>query len=496
MACLSSRPRSFFCLTPRWGIPLCTSLVLLGWGAGRGKAQTQAEPAPAVARPPAPIVAAAGGGGEGAAPAAPAPAPSFRDPAFWTFPGAGDTWSLHTQATVVEQGHEGFPSPYEGTNSLMSAAQLERTFSFSLFLGRRLWDGAAVIYNPEIFQGHGLSSSFGVAGFPNGEAVKSGFPNLHYNTSRLYLRQVIGLGGDKEKLANDVNQLAEEVDINRLVISIGKFAASDFFDANAYSHDARSQFLNWALWESAAWDYPADVVGYTAGAVFEWNTRSSTWHYGIFMEPREANGPRLDPHLTRAYGQILQYDYRYTWLGHDGTVRPFVYWNHARMGSYALADAEPYPSDITDSRAYRSKAGFGVSWDQALTSDLGGFVRLSWDDGKTESFAFTEIDRSAAAGLSEKGARWGRPDDTIGLAGVVNALVSLHQRYLANGGLGLLLGDGALSYGPEEILETYYSWQVVKGVFLSPDYQYIEHPGYNRARGGVAVYSLRAHVAF
>jgi high affinity Mn2+ porin len=421
---------------------------------------------------------------------------SWTDPSFWTFPGAGDTWTLHTQATVVDQGHFGFPSPYEGTNSLTSASQIERTFSFSLFLGRRLWDGAAVIYNPEIFQGHGLAGSFGAAGFPNGEAVKSGFPNFHYNTSRLYLRQVIGLGGGKEKIENDVNQLAEAVDVNRLVISVGKFAASDFFDGNAYSHDARSQFLNWALWESAAWDYPADVVGYTAGAVIEWNTQTSTWHYGLFMEPRVSNGVQLDPHLTQAYGQILQYDCRYTLDGHAGTVRPFVFWNHARMGSYALADNEPYPSDITDSRAYRSKEGFGVSWDQALTADLGGFVRLSWDDGRTESFAFTEIDRSVAAGLSDKGSRWGRPDDTLGVAVAVNGIVSEHQRYLENGGLGLLLGDGALSYGPEEILETYYSWRVCPGVFLSPDYQYLEHPGYNRARGGVAVYSLRAHVAF
>lgn len=411
-------------------------------------------------------------------------------------PAADDLYSFHTQATWIDQGHPSFTSPYEGPNSLTGQSQAERTFSFSLFTGLRLMEGLQLYYDPEFFQGHGLSNTLGMAGFPNGEAVKAAFPNLHYNTSRLYLQETFGLGGDRETVDSGPNQVAFSRDVNHITLSIGKFAASDFFDANAYSHDTRSQFLNWALWESAAWDYPADVVGYTAGFVAEWYTKSWVLHYGLFMEPTVSNGPTLDKHLLDAHGQVLEFDRNYQAAGRSGTVRPFVFWNEARMGNYQDALASE-SGDLLATRAYRSKVGFGVSWDQEVADNLGAFVRLSWDDGRSESFTFTEVDRSAAAGLSLKGARWGRPDDVFGLAGVVNAIVGSHQAYLAAGGTeGLILGDGALSYGPEEILETYYSLQATKWLSLSPDFEYAVHPGYNRARGPVPIYSLRAHVAF
>jgi high affinity Mn2+ porin len=286
--------------------------------------------------------------------------------------------------------------------------------------------------------------------------------------------------------------------VDRITLSLGKFASSDFFDANAYSHDTRSQFMNWALWESAAWDYPADVVGYTAGFVAEWNTKSWELHYGIFMEPTVPNGARLDYHLLDAHGQILQIDRRYSVGDLTGTVRPFLYWNQARMGNYQDAVANPVITNaLSDTRAYRSKVGFGVSWDQKLTQDIGAFVRVSWDDGKTESFAFTEIDRSLAAGLSLGGGFINRKDDMFGLAGVVNGIAASHQAYLAAGGQeGLILGDGGLRYGPEEIIETYYSIQVLKQFSVSPDFQYAWNPGYNRARGPVPIYGIRLHVSF
>lgn len=420
---------------------------------------------------------------------APAPVPVVSTDGFG--------WTAHEQATEVMQGHFGFPAGYTGPESLTPESEVDRTFSYSLFCGLRLLPGTEVYFDPEVFQGHGLSNTLGVAGFPNGEAVKAAYPNLHYNTSRLFLRETFGLGGEKEKVEDDVNQVAGSPDVDRITVTVGKFAASDFFDGSAYSHDDRVQFMNWALWESAAWDYPADVVGYTAGAVIEWNTANYTLHYGIFMEPTVSNGKDLDPHLRDAHGQTLELDRRYTWHGHGGTIRPFVYWNQARMGSYVLADESPGLPDITQSRAYRSKVGLGVSWDQEITDDLGVFVRYSWDDGRTESFTFTEVDRSLAAGLALKGARWHRKDDVLGLAVVENGIAPDHQAYLAAGGVGgLILGDGGLNYGPEEILETYYSFQVTKWLALSPDYQYVEHPGYNRDRGGVAIYSLRAHVAF
>jgi high affinity Mn2+ porin len=284
-------------------------------------------------------------------------------------------------------------------------------------------------------------------------------------------------------------------DVDRLTISVGKFAANDFFDDNTYSHDPRTRFMNWALWESAAWDYPADGTGFTGGAVVEWNTKDSTWHYGIFLEPA-TNGAGLDYHVGQANGQILQYDHRYHRNGRSGTIRTFVYWNQARMGSYADASTQPYPEDIALTRAYRSKVGFGLSWDQELTSDLGAFARLSWNDGRTESIAFTEIDRSAAGGLSLAGASWGRPTDTAGLAIAVDGISSEHQHYLEGGGTGLILGDGGLSYSPEEIVETYYAFQPLPWLQISPDFQYIRNPGYNSVRGPVPIYAIRAHLKF
>jgi high affinity Mn2+ porin len=406
-------------------------------------------------------------------------------------------WSVHTQATVIEQWHYGFPSPYEGPNSFMSGAESDYTFSASLFLGHRLWTGAGIYYDPEFFQGHGLSDTLGIAGFPNGEAIKSGFPHVHYNTSRLFLRQTFGFGGGTEKIEDDADQLAGEEDINRLTLTVGKFAANDYFDDNADSHDARTQFLNWALLESGAWDAPGDVRGFTVGGVAEWHTQGGALRYGIFMEPRETNSASLDPHITRAFGQILEYDLPYKLGGGlTGTLRPFVYWNRANMGSFSVADALPSGPDISATRTYRSKEGLGLSWDQGLTANLSVFARLSWNDARTEEIAYSEIDRSAASGLSLAGSGWGRKDDVAGLAVAIDGLAPDHQQYLAAGGTGFILGDGGLNYGPEEILESYYSFQVTKWFSLSPDFQYIEHPGYNRDRGGVSVYAVRAHVEF
>jgi len=398
---------------------------------------------------------------------------------------------------MVDQWHYDFPSPYAGPNSFMAGADSERTFSFTLFSGFQPWNGGGLYFNPEILQGHGLSETLGIAGFPNGEAVKAAFPNLHYNTSRLYFQQVIGLGGGTEKVEDGPNAIAGTRDVDRLTLTIGKFSPDDFFDDNDYSHDSRGQFLNWSLWESGAWDVPSEALGYTGGFVAEWNTPRWALHYGLMMEPTVANGTSLDTNITHSWGQILQFDQHYTWGGHPGTVRTFIYWNRANMGNFE--DTLENPADnmnITRTRASRSKVGAGVSWDQELTADLGAFSRLSWDDGRTETWAFSEIDRSAAAGLSLKGSAWGRPNDVAALAGVVNGLSPDHRAYLAAGGVGMILGDGKLSYAPEQILETYYDFQVCKWLWLTPDYQYVEHPGYNSARGGVAIYAIRAHVEF
>ena len=430
--------------------------------------------------------------------AAPTEASDSSDRLLQNWLGLGPSWSLGTQVTWIDQYHPGFNSPYEGVNSLQGGAENDRTFSFSLFTGYRIAPGTELYFDPEIFQGHGLSNTFGMAGYPNGEAIKAAYPNLHFNLSRLYIRKTFGLGGETETIPKGPQDVGGVVDVNRLTLTLGKLAASDLFDDNAYSHDTRSQFMNWSLWESAAWDYPADVTGYTEGFAAVWNTKDWDIRYGVFMMSTEPNGARMDYHLQEANGQILQFDRRYTVGELSGTLRPFVYWNHARMGNYADALANPDLSTaLSQSRAYRSKEGFGLSWDQELTKAVGVFSRLSWDDGRAESDEFTEVDRSAAAGFSFNGVSWGRKDDTLGLAGVMNGIAPSHQAYLREGGTeGVILGDGGLSYGPEEIVETYYNCQVFPWLWLSPDFQYAVNPGYNRARGPIPILALRVHVEF
>ncbi|HZZ58593.1 MAG TPA: carbohydrate porin [Opitutaceae bacterium] len=411
---------------------------------------------------------------------------------------ADDGWTIHFQATGVEQWHYAFPSPYAGPNSLEgTTTEDEHTWTATLFLGRALWPGAAIFYNPEETQGNGLSGTEGVAAFPNGEATRAGSATPLYDTARLYLQQVIPLTGETQPQDDDDNTLAGPVATRRLTFYLGRYAVTDFFETNAYSDDPRTQFLNWALMYDGAYDYPADTKGYTDGFTATLTYPSFTLSYGIFMEPLYANGLKLDPHFDRAYGQILEWDQKYTWGGWAGNLRSFVYLNRADMGSYSEAIADPAADlNIELTRAYRSKYGAGLSWDQEIAPDLGAFLRASWDDGHTESWAFSEIDQSASAGLSADGKAWGRAGDTFGLAGIVDGLSPAHREYLADGGIGFIIGDGRLDYGPEEILETYYSWKVCRWLWLSPDYQYVEHPAYNRDRGGVAIYAVRAHLHF
>ena len=271
------------------------------------------------------------------------PVSAAAEPGLATPPTAA--WTLHEQATWIDQANPAFNSDYQGLNSFRSEAESARTFSFSIFLGYRLWTDTEIYYNPEELQGHGLSGTVGIAGFPNGEGGKASFPNFHYNTSRLFIRQTFELGGGTQKAEDDQNQVARDYDVDRITLSVGKFSASDLFDANDYTHDPRTQFMNWALLESAAWDFPADALGYTVGFVAEWNTKDWAIRYGIFMEPTVSNGTMLDPRVQEAHGQILEFDRRYAAGDLSGTFRPFVYWNQAHMGNYADALANPEIAD-------------------------------------------------------------------------------------------------------------------------------------------------------
>ena len=355
-----------------------------------------------------------------------------------------------------------------------------------------------------------MNLTHGAAGFPNGEATKAGSIRGKLDIERLYLSQTIGFGGEQEDIPDGKNQPATRKDISRLSLTIGKLAASDLFDDNTYAHDPRVQFLNWSLWESGAWDYPADSKGYTYGVFAEFNQKNWALRYGAFELPRVANGLSIQNDITRSLGHVLELEERYTLLGgHGGKVRLLLYANRANMGvlrdALDLARANPgldATTALIQTRRERFKFGGAVNVEQSISDDLGAFLRLSMNDGRTESWAFTDIDQSAALGLSLKGTRWSRPEDTVGLAGVINGLSMDHRDYFAAGGTGILVGDGRLNYSPEEIVEFYYEARLTPKDFkygaasLMLDYQFINNPGYNADRGPANVLSARLHLEY
>ena len=407
-------------------------------------------------------------------------------------------WQLHGQATTVTQGHGAFASPYQGPHSLLSKREVATTFTSSLMTGFRLWAGAEAYVDAEGAAGKGVSSVLGVAGAANGEAYRVGDPQFTAAIVRAFLRQTWDLGGASAPVEDDVHQLAGSRSSRRLVVSAGKFSVMDVFDNNSYSHDPRSQFLNWTLMGHGAWDYPADTRGYTYGLAVECVWDAWTARYGRFAEPRVANMMAIDHAYGRAHGDAVELEHDHVLGGLPGVIRVMGFRNTARMGDYqeALALAPTAP-EVTATRAYgRLKYGCGVNAEQALGKDLGAFARWSWDDGRTESWAFTEVDRSLTGGLSLKGSAWSRPEDTLGLAAIQNELSPDHKAYLAAGGLGFLLGDGRLNYAPERILETYYALALGKPFSTSLDVQRIWNPGYNGDRGPVTVFAVRCHAQF
>ena len=409
-----------------------------------------------------------------------------------------ERWNLYWQATSIGQQHGSFPADYTGPLSLVNHPEHEASLTTTLFIGYRIEDDTIVYVDPEVAGGRGFSGVNGLANSPNGELPRVAGATPKPYLARAYIQHDFGFGKERESFESDDNQLAGTRPMVRYTIYAGRFSLTDFFDNNRYTHDPRSQFMGWAIMYNGAWDYPADTRGYTYGGVIELNQPGWALRYGAFAEPTFANGPHFDGHLPEALGQALELEERWSIRNRPGVVRLLSYLNSADMGLYQEATEHPGPNgpDVTTTRGYHLKYGFGVNAEQALTDDLGIFSRLGWNDGHTETWAYTEVDQTASIGLSLKGTRWKRPDDVIGLAGVVSGLSSEHREYLEAGGLGFELGDGRLSYSPEEVMEIYYDWRVVDHVFVTPDFQFVNNPGYNSDRGPVAIWGLRVHVEF
>jgi len=408
-----------------------------------------------------------------------------------------DRWEIHGQSTFLPQGYPAFHAPYSGPNSLTPAPQLQETWSNSLYLNARLWEGGEVYYNPELFQGFGLNNTTGAGGFPSGEAQKSGFPYPHYNTSRLFLRQTFGFGGEQEDLASGQLQLAGKVDVSRLTLQIGKFAVADVFDGNAYARDPRKDFMNWSMWASGAFDYAADKLGLGYGVTAELNQKQWALRGGYFLMDAESNSNNFDTRVFQRGEYVVELETRYSLFSQPGKLRTIAWLNSDFSGSYReTLDRPALNLDIAQTRTGRIKYGYAINLEQALSGDIGLFGRWSWNDGKNEIMAFTDIDASLSLGLSLKGAKWGRPDDVIGIGGAINALSRDHRDFIAAGGLGILIGDGQLNYRRERILETYYAYALNKQLTLTADYQLITNPAYNADRGPVSIFSGRLHGEF
>ena len=411
---------------------------------------------------------------------------------------ASETWSFHGQATTVTQGHGSFSSPYIGNNSFEPRKEIRSSFTSTLFLGCRLWEGAEVYVDPELTAGQGLSHVAGLGAAPNGEISRVASPELKLALARLFLRQTLDLGGSPDSITTDQNQLGGFRTRRRVTFTAGKLAVGDIFDANAYTHDPRSQFLSLSLVDTSSWDYPADTKGYSWGLALELYWDEWAFRAGSFMEPTMANGAYFDHRVDRAHGDVIEVEHDHEIGGRAGHVRILGYLNHADMGSYqeSLQLSPLAPEVIATRQPGRLKYGWGLSADQALTGDLGAFLRAGWNDGRTETWAFTEVDRTLAAGLAFAGTSWSRAQDRLGMALVVNGLSPEHRTYLAAGGLGFMLGDGRLDYDQERLFEAYYAVSLGRFFTATLDAQRIWNPGYNRDRGPVDIYALRLHAQF
>jgi high affinity Mn2+ porin len=410
-------------------------------------------------------------------------------------------WNVHAQSTFLASAYPPIRSPYEGADSLPGGGQGRETWTATAFLGWRLWQGGEFYFDPELAQGFGLNTTLGLAGFPNGEAQKAGADFPKFRAQRYYLRQTFGLGGEQEDVADGPNQLPGKRDIDRITLIVGRFAVGDFFDGNSYAKDPRADFMNWAMWSSAAYDFPADLPGYTRGAVLEFNRKDWAVRAGVFEVPTAPNSDVLT--FRTGGGAVVEFEERHTIFDQPGKLRLGLFGNRGYTGNYrdalGIEAADPALDINTVMAGIRRdslKYGFYLNAEQQLTKDVGLFARASWNDGQNEILSFTDVDRAVSGGLSIKGSYWGRPTDTVGIGGAVNGLSSAHRDFLAAGGLGLLIGDGRLNYRPERILETYYAYAIDRNFTLTADYQLIANPAYNADRGPVSVFSGRVHGEF
>jgi high affinity Mn2+ porin len=435
------------------------------------------------------------------------PWPSFAQGTEVTGASPGDQelfWNrlwISAQGNFVRQQHSTFDAKYSGPNSFLPDGEHATSRVLTLYSGFQITKQLEILVDVESAGGAGLSSALGIAGFTNLDVVRNPTLGDEPYVSRVMLHYTIPLSEETTEATRNPLSLASAVPVRRLEVRLGKMSTVDFFDLNSVGSDSHLQFMNWSTVNNGAYDYAADTRGYTYGLLVEYFTKYWAARFGEMLMPKVANGIDLDWNISRARGDNFEFEYHTALLPKRASVvRALGFVNHADMGSYRDAingylsgkDAVP---DVTIYRKQgKVKYGFGLNAEQELTPLWHGFVRLGWNEGSNESYAYTEIDRTAATGSDLRGKPWRRPQDKVGAAFVANGISGDHRRYLALGGQGFILGDGALNYGLEKIFETYYTAHVWRGISFAIDYQHVTNPGYNRDRGPVSVVAFRIHV--
>ena len=412
-----------------------------------------------------------------------------------------EKYSLHFQVTVIPQYHFDFSSPYSGQNSLQPSEPPRSSYTGTAYFAIKPFTNTYVVFNPEFAGGKGLSKTLGIAGFPNGEVYRVGDPTPTPFIARLYVEQRFPLSKRMEKIEDDQNQLAETTHKDFISLVFGKFSLTDFFDNSQISHDPRTQLMNWSLMSNGAWDYPANTRGYTIGGMFQVLYYDWAFRTALTTVPIEANGPELQFKYSKAMGMVWELEKTHLFKKDDthfSTLHMGIFSNLAKMGNYAqsIQTAGSNAPDITSTREYgRTKWGYYASLDNNF-GYFHHFIKTSWNDGKNETWAFTEIDQSITTGVLFDGNLWKRNKDKFSIGFVSNGLSTEHSTYLAKGGYGFLIGDGKLNYGHEQIIEAYYACHLSKNLTLSPDYQFVMNTGYNKYRGPVHIIALRLHAEF
>lgn len=418
--------------------------------------------------------------------------PRFKSTRFW----------LSGQANFIFQTHPEFRALYSGIHSLQPHYDKATSRVITLYTGVRVSNSLEFLLHIEEAGGSALSQGFGLAGNTNLDIVRNPLLSKAPYIGRVEIHKVIAFSRDKIENERNAFSLFDELPRRRLELRFGKFSLPDFFDANSVGSDTHFQFTNWTVDNNGAWDYAADTRGYTAGLLAEYQDRSWGFRFAEALMPKVANGIDLVWRPWQVHGENFEFELRKGVLpGKSGVIRALAYTNSANMGIYreqiikaaahhTTPDITAHPWQIT------RKYGFGVNLEQNLSRYLTAFARAGWDNGKTESFAYTEVDQTFDQGIGANGSWWHRKQDRAGIAFVSNGIKKDHQDYLAAGGPGFLLGDGHLTYGRENIVESYYTLHAWRGIYVAPGVQHIVNPGYNRDRGPVTVPWLRAHVEF